>query len=179
MLGLIEDLRQATPMAFQNQGDEILLVGAGDLVLGGSSYLKVIHNVIAGKLPALDFKMEKSLQKLLLSGIKEGIIISAHDVSDGGLAVTLAECCICARRKRWGARISLKNISVETLFSEAPSRVVISINPGNEKRWADMCLEYQVPCEKIGIVEGEELEFADAFSISVEEMENLYSSVIL
>ena len=174
MLGVLDDLSQATSSAFRNEGDAVVLMGDGELILGGSSYLKVLHEVIAGKLPKLDLNAEKSLQEVLLKSIKSGIINSAHDISDGGLAVTLAECCIMGRDKRFGAEIDLPDVSNKVLFSEAPSRVVVSLNPEDAGKLEDMCADAGVPFEQIGRVGGDSLKIESSIDIKVEEMAEIY-----
>ena len=174
MLGILDHLDQATPCAFQNEGDAVVLLGDGELILGGSSYLKIIGGEIAGKLPKLDLQAEKALQGLLLAAIKDGIVNSAHDISDGGLAVTLAESCICGRRKRLGARITLDDISVNTLFSEAPSRVVVSVNPDDVDKLEIMCGNWEVPCKHLGFVGGESLKIIGGFDINLDELSDIY-----
>jgi len=174
MLGVVEHLDNATHCFFKYEEDLIILLGSGDNELGGSSYLKIIHNIIGGKLPELDLEKEKRLQDAILKAIQVGIVNSAHDISDGGLAVTLAESCICSRSAKFGARIKLDTPDVKNLFSEAPSRAVLSINPSNLSILERICQKREVPCQIIGVVGGDVLSINDALKISLEEMENIY-----
>jgi len=178
MLGLLDNLDQATSMAFQNDGDVVVLLGKGNLKLGGSSYLKALAGKIAGKLPYLDLQAERRLQDLLLMAIKSGIINSAHDISDGGLAVTLAECCICGREERLGVMVELDDISVNALFSEAPSRAVVSVNNDDLVELMMMCDDYNVPFLPIGMVCSDYLQIGDAVMIMVDEMAELYFNAL-
>ncbi len=178
MLDLLNNLEQSTPMTFQKEGDTVVILVEGEYILGGSSYLKALAGKIAGKLPYLDIEAEKRLQLLLLAAIKSGIINSAHDISDGGLAVTLAECCICGREKLLGAMINLDNPSVNTLFSEAPSRVVVSISPDDLIGLTKMCGDYSVPCLPIGMVCSDYLQIGDVVTIKVDEMSELYFNAL-
>jgi phosphoribosylformylglycinamidine synthase len=178
MLGLLDHLDQATPSAFQNEEDLIVLLGKGELSLGGSTYLKVIFDKIAGRLPQLDFESEKNLQSAVLKAIKSGIINSAHDISDGGLAVTLAECCLTSQRKKIGAKIKLRNISSNFLFSEAPSRIIFSINAKNLSELETICKKFSVPMDLIGITEGELFEIEGALKIDLKELSALYFDAI-
>ena len=178
MLGLLDNLDQATSMAFEHYGDVVVLLGKGNLKLGGSSYLKALTGRIAGRLPYLDLQAERRLQDLLLMAIKSGIINSAHDISDGGLAVTLAECCICGRGERLGVMVDLDDMSVNALFSEAPSRAVVSVNNDDLVELMMMCDDYNVFCLPIGMVCSDYLQIGDAVMIMVEEMAELYFNAL-
>lgn len=175
MLGLLDDLKHATPSAFQNAGDIVAVIGdSSDLCLGGSSYLKVLHQKIAGRLPKLDLEAEKKMQDALLSAIKAGIIASAHDISDGGLAVTLAESCLTGRRRRVGVKVELEDLSPNALFSEAPSRVVVSLNPEKFSELEEICRANSVACLKIGETGGDSLGIKGLFAIPLSELAALY-----
>ncbi|MBC8278840.1 MAG: phosphoribosylformylglycinamidine synthase subunit PurL, partial [FCB group bacterium] len=152
MLGLLDDLDQATSASFKTEGDQIYLLGKGQKILGGSSYLKVIAGEIAGKLPELDLEMEKLLQKTVLKAIKSGLVNSAHDISDGGLAVALAECCIADKKVQIGAEIELDDSSFESLFNEAPSQIILSISPGLKEELELFLEESGLPFRQIGRV---------------------------
>jgi phosphoribosylformylglycinamidine synthase len=178
MLGLLEDTNQAIPMAFQHTGDVIVLIGENELTLGGSSYLKAIHGITAGKLPKLDLGYERNLQEGLLTAIRAGIINSAHDISDGGLAITLAECCICGRRKRLGAVIELPEVSTETLFSEAPSRIVASMAKKHLPELKVILKKQGIRSSVIGVVGGYNFTIKGAFSLLLTEVSDIYFNAI-
>ena len=93
IVGLLEHADRVVGRRFQGTGDVVVLLGDGRGELGGSEYLKVVHDLVRGVPPALDLAAERALQKLLVGLADERLIRSAHDCSDGGLAVTLAECC--------------------------------------------------------------------------------------
>src|SRR5688500_5969193 len=93
VVGLIEDAGTVLARAFRAEGDLVILLGESRDELGGSEYLKVLHGLIRGVPPTLDLKREAALQRLLLEGSRKGLIRSAHDCAEGGLAVTVAECC--------------------------------------------------------------------------------------
>src|SRR4029453_4459633 len=92
VVGLIEDADRVVGRAFRSAGDVVILLGESRAELGGSEYLKIIHGLIRGLPPALDLSREAALQRLLVDGSARGVIRSAHDCSEGGLAVTIAEC---------------------------------------------------------------------------------------
>jgi phosphoribosylformylglycinamidine synthase len=130
MVGLIDDLDHITRAHFAVQGDAIVLLGNPTAELGGSEYLARIHQVVAGAPPACDLDAERDIIEAILACIGAGIVRSAHDCSDGGLAVALAECCIMDRAHPLGARV---NLSVFTefpvravLFGEAQARIIVS-----------------------------------------------------
>ena len=141
MVGLIEDTRKIVTHTFKNEGDLIALLGVTNDDLSVSEYAQTIlgrstEELIAnGRVPVLDLDLEKNVQDALLKLADEMLINSAHDCSDGGLAVAIAECCFSSLgRDGVGAEIELKSngLSAETLlFSESPSRIVISFSPDN------------------------------------------------
>jgi phosphoribosylformylglycinamidine synthase II len=130
MVGLIESLEHITRSHFQRPGDAIVLLGDNTSEIGGSEYLARIHGVVAGAPPHCDVHRERALIDALLDSITSGLIGSAHDCSDGGLAVALAECCVMDRDRGLGATIDLSAWSAlptrALLFGEAHARIVVS-----------------------------------------------------
>ncbi len=127
MIGIIENTRRICTQYFKDENDVIVLLGTCKEELGASEYLKNIHNLVKGVPPALDLKSEMSVQRAASEAIRNGLVKSAHDCSDGGLAVAIAECCISGDSVI-GAKISLKDrIRADALlFGESQSRVVLS-----------------------------------------------------
>lgn len=179
MLGLIEDVeRHTTTPSFKNEGDVIFYIGADRKGLGGSEYLKVMHGLTTGDAPHLDLYFEALLQKSLLKAIQSGFITAAHDISDGGLAVTLAEMAIFSGK---GADISIGDLSgerFEILFSEAQSGVVITVAPQNADRAAAFFKEAGVPAYALGSVAGDTLTIQDNIQMPVVELGMIYESAI-
>lgn len=130
MVGLIESMAHVTPSAFQHAGDEIVLLGDCTDELGASEYLLTIHGLAIGAPPVCDPARERRLIDALLDAIKSGVVRSAHDCSDGGLAVALAECAIVNRDKPYGFDVDLSAWATlphrALLFGEAQGRVVLS-----------------------------------------------------
>jgi len=127
MAGLIENHSHITTPGFKNKGDVIVLIGENKEELGGSEYLKVIHGLEKGEVPQLDLEVERRVQAFCLECIADGLVKSAHDCSDGGLAVALAESCISGNI---GAELHV-NKTMRTdalLFGESQSRIIISID---------------------------------------------------
>ena len=162
MVGLLEDLSARVGAGFVEEGDRIILLGASgaDLpvsALGGSEYLARVHGTVAGK-PGLDIEAEAKTQALARDAIGQGLLKSAHDVSEGGLAVAVAESCAIG-----GIGASLDLGAPEdaradaALFGEAPARIVVSTSPGNVPQLRALCQEHGVPMREIGTVGGDAL----------------------
>jgi len=130
MVGLIDSLTHITRAHFQNEGDSIVLLGVPTAELGGSEYLARIHATVAGPPPACNHESERALIDALIEAIQSGVVRSAHDCADGGLAVALAECCIMDRETQFGATVDLthwKELTTRALlFGEAQGRVIVS-----------------------------------------------------
>jgi phosphoribosylformylglycinamidine synthase II len=154
MVGLIDDLSHITRATFQRDSAAILLLGDLGGELGGSEYLATIHDTVIGAPPRCDVEREKGLIDVLLEAIRSGAISSAHDCSDGGLAVALAECCIANPEHVSGAEIDLSSYSDLSnraiLFGESQGRVVVSsVAPA---RVLEIAAKAGVPCTQIGKV---------------------------
>lgn len=162
MLGLIEDIDYLCTPWFKKEGDLVCILGEENKSLGGSEYLNHIHKLKKGVPPKLNFVAEKATQKTCLKAIKEGLINSAHDISDGGLAITLAECCILHEDNFIGARIDLQDTEKETradtiLFGETQSQIIISCTVHNLKRLEQIARENEVNLQVLGKTGGEKL----------------------
>ena len=160
MVGLIEDAERTMTQWFKSEGDDIILLGPTREDLGGSEYLKVVQAREQGSPPYLNLDTEKGLQDCVLSLIRGGLLQSAHDCSDGGIAVALAESCISGSEGTRGAVVTLpkgrlRNDAV--LFGESQSRVVISVKPSQRQAVLDHAKSSGVPADVIGRVSGERL----------------------
>ncbi|MGH7254243.1 MAG: phosphoribosylformylglycinamidine synthase subunit PurL, partial [Nitrospirales bacterium] len=157
MVGLIERAEQATTQWFKQEGDAILLLGTTRDDLGGTEYLQVIHFREQGSPPMLDWEEEKAVQALVLGLIRNGIVRSAHDCGDGGLAVALAECCFSHPTPPQGCVVELSANRLRRdslLFGESPSRVIVSMDPSQVDSALRLAQEHGVPATKIGRVGG-------------------------
>ena len=170
MLGILEDIKYTTTQWFKDEGDLIVLLGENKDSLDGSEYLKVIHNLVKGS-PTIDLEKEKRLQNACLEAIQSGIIKSAHDCSEGGLAIALGECCILSP-KSIGATIDLRDkIRVDSLlFGESQSRIVVSLSEENLSNLENICQDHSVKFQIIGKVGGERLKINDWIDLKVSEM---------
>jgi phosphoribosylformylglycinamidine synthase II len=130
MVGLIDSLEHITRIGFRQPGDAIVLLGEPSDELGASEYLSRIHGVVAGAPPRSDLERERGVIDALLEAIRAGLIRSAHDCSEGGLAVALAECAMADREAMLGATVDLgawdSLPARAVLFGEAQARVVVS-----------------------------------------------------
>ncbi|MDR7000254.1 phosphoribosylformylglycinamidine synthase subunit PurL [Neobacillus niacini] len=156
MVGLIQDIEHITTQEFKKEGDSIFLVGETKEELGGSEYQKLVKGKIEGRPPQLNLEFERSIQAFTLKVIQEGIVQSAHDAAEGGLAVAIAESCIGGNM---GAEIHL-NDELRTdisLFSETQSRIVLSVLKEHVEKVQEIAGQMQVPLKELGKVTGNEL----------------------
>ena len=159
MVGLIDDEKHITTQWFKNEGDMIILVGEIGNELGGSQFLKICHGRKEGPPPHVDLELELKVQDAVRDLIRTGLVKSAHDCSEGGLAVAMAESCFNLQRI-FGAEISLKAGDTPApivLFNESQSRIVISVAPENLKNTIAMLRERDVPFQQVGRVGGDQL----------------------
>ncbi|GAX88750.1 phosphoribosylformylglycinamidine synthase subunit PurL [Effusibacillus lacus] len=159
MVGLVHDLDHITTADYKEEGNLLYMTGVTNADIGGSEYLKAVHGTVSGKAPQIDLNLEKSVQRLTLSAIQKGLIRSAHDCAEGGLAVTLAESAIAGGK---GARVEVATeLRADfALFSESPSRIVLEVTPDNAGKLEALAKEQNVPITRIGRVEGTNLVIA-------------------
>ena len=159
MVGLIDDEKHITTQWFKEAGDLIILVGEIGNELGGSRFVKVCHGRKIGPPPHVDLPREIKVQNGVRDLIREGLVKSAHDCSEGGLAVALAECCFDPDRLL-GAEIILNagdTHATTMLFNESQSRIIISVATENAEKTISMLRERGVPFHQLGEVGGDEL----------------------
>ncbi|WP_121970039.1 phosphoribosylformylglycinamidine synthase subunit PurL [Leptolyngbya sp. BC1307] len=159
MVGLIDDLTKVCGQGWQAEGDLIYLLGLGaertgdsNVTLGGSEYLKVIHQTVAGQPPKVDIELELKVQAACRYGIRQGWIHSAHDCAEGGLAIALAESCISGQK---GATITLPNSRLRRdtlLFSEGGARILVTVSPQYQAAWESYCQTHLPDLQQIGSV---------------------------
>ncbi|HUI30074.1 MAG TPA: phosphoribosylformylglycinamidine synthase subunit PurL [Candidatus Acidoferrales bacterium] len=180
MLGIIDDVSKAARSAFKNDGDIIAVVGPSVSEMGGSEYLKVIHDVVSGKIPPVDYEYERNLHEFLRKAIMADMVRSVHDVSEGGLAAALAECCIMDHESIHGLNADL-DVKVRRdidLFGEGGGRVVISFDHINADRISSLAGSRGMQIEKIGVVGGEKFELNGVISLGAAELASIYYNVL-
>ncbi len=185
MAGIIEDISFCMTHNFKKEGDIIVLLGRNLEELGMSEYLREVHFKIRGAPPFLDLDMEKKVQDLCLYGIKQGIIRSAHDTSEGGLGVALSECCIQAEdTHNIGAVIELEDdMRVDALlFGESQSRIIITVSQERVKELEGVAKSSATPFTVIGKVGGGRLvirhKSAVVIDMSVDAMADAWRKAI-
>jgi phosphoribosylformylglycinamidine synthase len=159
MTGIIDDVKKTMTQWFKREGDMIVLLGKNEEDLGGSEYLYIIHGLEKGSPPSLDLNREVMIQQVCLQAIKQGLINSAHDCSEGGLAVALTECCISGKESI-GAEIDIEGEGIRTdalLFGESASRILVSVKENNLEDLRRMAEAKDVPISVIGKVWGDRL----------------------
>lgn len=179
MLGVIEDVeKHKMSPSFKKEGDIILYVGAPRIGLGGTEYLKVIHGLTTGDAPILDLDVELKVQETVLEAITSGLVTAAHDISDGGLAVTIAEMGIFGSL---GAQIDLSVLSGsihEIWFSEAQSGIILTCQSNQKEPLMKHLSQGGVDVAQIGTVQGDALNFEGVGSVSLDQLHNIYESAI-
>jgi phosphoribosylformylglycinamidine synthase len=179
MLGVIEDVeKHKMSPSFKKEGDIILYVGAPRIGLGGTEYLKVIHGLTTGDAPILDLDVELKVQETVLEAITSGLVTAAHDISDGGLAVSIAEMGIFSSI---GAQIDLSVLSGsnhEIWFSEAQSGIILTCQPNQKESLLKHLSQGGVDVAQIGTVQGDALNFEGVGSVSLDQLHSIYESAI-
>ncbi len=190
MVGLIEDTRKIITGGFKTEGDIIALLGETKDDLAASEYAQTILGLTTDELiengivPLIDLDLEVRVQAVCLKLADESLLKSAHDCSDGGLAVCLAESCFSSlNRKAVGAEINLNGENTNhasLLFGETPSRIVISFAADKTERIQAIAEEINCPLNIIGAVSGNSLEInlnkSEAISATVTELENVWKN---
>jgi phosphoribosylformylglycinamidine synthase len=194
MVGVLDNVEQHVGMGFRDSGDIVVLLGKCRNELGGSEYLAHCHDVEAGRPPMLDINLELNVQRLVLAAIRRGLIKSAHDTAEGGLAIALAECCITGKI---GANLEISGAIVErateqetvrpdaVLFGETQSRVILTVAPENLDALQKMAQLVNVPMTALGAVGGDRLvlhspapQLTVIISSAVNELEWAYRGAI-
>jgi len=161
VVGVLEDAGRLATQWFKATGHRIALLGPDAVSLGGSEYLWTLHGRVAGRLAPLDLEMERRVQSAVRAAVQAGLVTAAHDCSEGGLAVALAESSVSGTRT--GAAVGC-DVTVErgrrldeTLFGEGPSRVVVSVEAARQREFEALMAESAIPWRWIGTTGGERL----------------------
>ena len=177
MLGLIEDLNFTMTAEFKNEGDAICVIGSDRIEMGGSEYLKHYAEKVTGQAPIVDIEEEKRLHKVVLSAIKSRTISSAHDISEGGIAITLAEKAMSAQTL--GCEIDLGDkLTAGMLFGESQSRVVVSLPADKVADLAKLCSDNNINCKQIGKVIADKFIIKNYIDTTVAELSDAYEGAI-
>ena len=180
MVGMLEDVKNTVTIDYKNSGDFIVVLGSLNGVIGGSEYLKTIYGRVEGPIANIDMRLEHRIQSMCLESIEKGIINSAHDLSDGGLAVNIAE-SIMTSEQNLGASLNLvrKLEDVELLFGECPSVIVVTIKESDLYNLVVLAKKYDIHTQTIGKVTDDGiLKINDQISLKKKEMSDCYFNAI-
>jgi phosphoribosylformylglycinamidine synthase len=188
VVGVLDQADRVLGRVFRSEGDVIVLLGEGHGELGGSEYLKTAHGAVLGRPPVLVLERERALQRLLVEAAAARVTRSAHDCAEGGLAITLAECCFDAGI---GAEVSVPLSAgatpaafadLATLFGESASRVIVSTAPARAQDLVRMAAAANVPAQLIGRTGGDRIrivvEGRTLIDESLDEAEQVWSTAI-
>jgi phosphoribosylformylglycinamidine (FGAM) synthase-like enzyme len=179
-VGILDNINQCTSSEFKDAGDFIVTLGALNGCVGGSEYLKTEHGKIEGPIPPLNEELEMGVQELCLEAIKKGIIKSAHDLSDGGLAVNIAESIIAAK-SGLGAKLNIdrKLRDDELLFGECQSVIIVSLNEDQLYELILLAQGMDVHTQTIGrVTDSGRLVINDLIDISRVKIEPVYLNTL-
>ncbi len=179
VLGVIDDVTRRIPSGFRTDGALVYLLGDTRDEFGGSEWAHAIHGFLGGLPPRVDFDRERLLADILINSSRDGLIDSAHDLSEGGLAQALAEACL---RNDAGARVVLPEDTdpFVMLFSESTARVIVSVPRSEEVRFTDMCTARGLPAQRIGVIDllVPELDVQGQFRIPLRELREAWTSTL-
>jgi phosphoribosylformylglycinamidine synthase len=182
VVGLIEHADRVLSRTFKHAGDDIVLLGEGFGELGGSEYLKVVLGKVQGEPPRWDLDRERSLIRLLTRAAAEGLLQSAHDCSDGGVAVTLCECAFDCGGVGLDVDLPAARSAAATLFGESASRAVVSVKPDARAAVMQVAAEEGVPALAIGRTGGSRIRMAVAGELAIDgdvaELERIWSDAL-
>jgi phosphoribosylformylglycinamidine synthase len=173
VLGVIEDVTRRTPSAWSAAGERVFLLGETREELSGSEWAHVVHDHLGGLPPTVDLSAERSLAQLLHAGV--GLLGSAHDLSDGGLAQALAESSL---RHGVGVTVSVSDDAFVDLFSESAARVLVTVADGDAERLVELAAEHGVPIAALGVTGGDALGVDGVFEIPLDELRAVWTATL-
>ncbi len=167
VLGVHDDVSKRLAIGFGRPDCGVVLLGRGAAEFGGSLWAHVTHGHIGGRPPAVDLDAERDLAAVLAAAAERGLLAAAHDLSDGGLAIGLAECCLAGGQ---GCAVRLPGDPFTSLFGESAARAVVAVVPGAEAEFAALCSAHGVPAAELGVTGGSTLEVVGCFTIPLDEL---------
>jgi phosphoribosylformylglycinamidine synthase len=177
VLGVIEDVSRRTPHGFHTDGAQIYLLGETRDEFGGSEWMHAAHGFLGGKPPVVDLERERLLAGVLIESSRDGLIDSAHDLAEAGLAAALVEACM---HRNVGARVVVPD-GVDPfvfLFAESAGRAIVTVPRGEESRFVDLCAERDLPHVRIGVVDvlSTDLEAQDLFTVPLADLRSAWAA---
>jgi phosphoribosylformylglycinamidine synthase subunit PurL len=175
VLGVHDDVTKRLAAGFGTDGAELVLLGRTSEEFGGSAWAGVVHQHLGGLPPAVDLDAERQLAILVTAAASAGVLASAHDLSDGGLAIALAEACLYGGR---GCAVALRGDAFTDLFSESAARALVSVVPGREREFAALAEEHGVPATVLGVTTGDALTVEGVFEIPLTELKQVWTGTL-
>jgi phosphoribosylformylglycinamidine synthase len=175
VLGVHDDVRRRLAAGFATDGAEVVLLGRTSEEFGGSAWAEVVHQHLGGLPPAADLDAERQLAILVTAAAAAGMLASAHDLSDGGLAIALAEACLYGGR---GCAVVLPGDPFTALFSESAARALVSVVPGREQEFAALAAEHGVPATVLGATTGDSLTVGGVFQVPLTELGQVWTETL-
>jgi phosphoribosylformylglycinamidine synthase len=180
VLGVHADVTRRVPMGLRTGGAPVVLLGRTAAEFGGSAWAQVTHGHCGGRPPEVDLAAERALAAVLTSAAADGLLEAAHDLSEGGLAIALAECCL---DQGVGCQVALPGDLFTQLFSESAARAVVAVRPGSERAFAALAARHGVPAAELGVAGGDSLVVQGStgqggFDIPVDELAAAHSGTL-
>jgi phosphoribosylformylglycinamidine synthase subunit PurL len=175
VLGVHPDVRRRVGSGFTETGAQIVLLGETRAEFGGSLWAWLRHGHLGGVPPAFDLEAERALAHVLVGAAARGLLAAAHDLSDGGLAIALAEACLSGGT---GCAIALPADPATFLFSESAGRAVVAVRSGAESEVAALCAASRVPTLALGATGGSALEVSGLFAVPLDELRDVHRGAL-
>jgi phosphoribosylformylglycinamidine synthase subunit PurL len=189
VLGVHDDVRRRLAAGFAADGAQVVLLGTTRDELGGSAWAEVVHQHLGGRPPTVNLQAERELATLIAAASRSGVLASAHDVSDGGLGVALAEASLYGGR---GCTVTFPGPAgpglagpgpageglFTALFSESAARAVVSVTPGREAEFAALCAGHAIPATVLGQTGGDALTVGDEFTIPLADLDRVRTATL-
>jgi phosphoribosylformylglycinamidine synthase subunit PurL len=175
VLGVHQDVRRRLTIGFAAGGDRILLLGRTGAEFGGSAWAHEMHGHLGGRPPTVDLEAERALAAVLTSAAAAGLLSAAHDLSDGGLAIALAESCLAGGT---GCQVTLPGDPFTLLFSESAARAIVAVRPASEAAFAALAGRHGVPAAALGTTGGTALDISATFTIPLPELAGAHRATL-
>jgi phosphoribosylformylglycinamidine synthase len=181
MVGRIEDYARRLQVGFRGEGDFVLLIGSSHNDLGGSEYMKVEHGVVAGRPPELDLTRERAVHRFMLAASSASLLRTAHDCSDGGMLVALAECCMLGDTGMRGPALYPEPpLRLDAaLFGESPGRFIVSAASRAMPELQSLARRHHVEISLLGLTGGDVLELEGQLKLTLHEMREAWEGGLL
>ncbi|WP_435881078.1 phosphoribosylformylglycinamidine synthase subunit PurL [Streptosporangium subroseum] len=176
VLGVIDNVSTRVRTGFTGDGDKVILLGDTDEEFGGSEWAHVTHGHLGGLPPQAKLESERDLALVLTEAASRGLLTGSHDLSDGGLAIALAEACLA---QSIGCTVSLTgDDAFVDLFSESSARALVTVKPESFDAFAELCATHEVPCYGLGTTGGTALTIANVLEVPITELRETHTATL-